>query len=252
MFTRAITREPGFNFAQGITTADLGLADYDLMLTQHRAYVQTLRDLGLDVLVLDPLPEHPDAYFVEDVAVATPELAVITHPGAASRQGEENAIEPILAQFCPTACIRAPATIEGGDVLLVGRHFLIGLSERTNPEGARQLGQLFEPLGYTFSTVPVSAGLHFKSSVNYVGKNTLLVSEAFAGHPALQGFSQIVMDNDEAYAANCLWVNDTLVVPKGFPKTRARLESLGLPIVELDVSEARKMDGGLTCMSLRF
>ena len=135
---------------------------------------------------------------------------------------------------------------------MVGNHFFIGLSERTNAEGAAQLASLLAAAGHTSETVPVAGGLHLKSGVNYVGSETLLVTKTLADHPAFDHYDKIVLDEDEAYAANTLWVNDTLLMPKGFPKTYASLAHLGMKIIELDVSEVRKMDGGLTCMSLRF
>lgn len=252
MFTQAITRKPGPNFGHGITTSDLGAADYAIMQAQHAAYVAALQSAGPEVIELDALPAYPDAHFVEDVAVVTPDVAVIARPGAPSRRGEEAAMEPVLAQYCPIARIEAPGTLDGGDVLMVGSHFFIGVSERTNQAGAEQLGRILEQYGNTWTAVPVAAGLHFKSDVNYVGRNTLLVTEAFAGRPELAGYEQIVVDPDEGYAANVLLVNGRLIIPQGFPKTKQKLAAWGADLIELDVSEACKMDGGLTCMSLRF
>jgi len=251
-FTHAIVRRPGENFAQGLTTSNLGRPSYELMLQQHDAYIKTLRHLGLEVIVLDAHPDYPDAYFVEDTAVVTPDVAVITNPGAASRQGEEDTIEPVLARYRRTLCIQAPGRLDGGDVLLVGRHFFIGISERTNQEGARQLGRALEQFGNTWTAIPVDAGLHLKSGVSYVGKNTLLLTEDFADLDEFQGYDKILVDATEAYAGNILLINDCLIMPQGFPRTRKKLEALSLEVIELDVSEARKMDGGLTCMSLRF
>jgi len=252
MFTHAITRKPGGNFAQGITSSKLGAPDYSLMLEQHAGYVDTLERLGLEVVVLDPLRDFPDAYFIEDTAIVTPEIAIITNPGAASRKGEEDSVEDILEQYRKTVRILPPGTVEGGDVLMIGRHFFIGLSERTNQEGAVQLGRILENQGYTWTSVPLPEGLHLKSSVNYVGKNTVLVTEQFAKLNIFKDYQKFALDKEEEYAANTLLLNDHLIIPKGFPSTRKKLETLGLPMVELDISEARKMDGGLTCMSLRF
>jgi dimethylargininase len=252
MFTRAICRKPGLNFSHGLTTVQGGKPDYAKMMTQHDAYVDALKKLGLQMEVLEPLGEFPDAYFVEDAAIVLPEVAVITRPGAKARRGEAAAMEPVLAKHRPIARIEAPGKLDGGDVLVIDRHVLIGVSERSNPEGAEQLGEILEDHGYTWAAVPVAEGLHFKSSVNWVGAKNLLVTEDFAGMDELEGFRQIVVDPSETYAANVLWINGTLLAPKGFPRTRKQLEALGLPIVELDTSEARLMDGGLTCMSLRF
>jgi dimethylargininase len=253
MFTQAIVRKPGPNFAQGITTS-LGSEppDYNLILRQHAAYIETLKSLGLEVIVLDPLPDYPDAHFVEDTAVVTADIAVITNPGADARKGEEKSMAQVLAGYRKIEQIHPPGTVDGGDVLQVGNHFFIGRSERTNKEGTEQLGHILQRYGNTWTTIPVRAGLHFKSSVNYVGKGTLLVTEDFAEHEKLKGFDVIVVDRPEAHAANTLHVNDHLLTPGGFPGTRMKLEVLGLRIIELDTSEVRKMDGGLTCMSIRF
>jgi dimethylargininase len=252
MFTNAITRLPGENFADGLTTANLGRPDYQLILDQHHAYRQALLALGLDVIVLPAEPGYPDAYFVEDPAIITSKIAVITRPGAPSRRGEEVTLKPILEYYRPVVQINPPGTVDGGDVLMVGDHFFIGLSERTNDEGALQLSTFLAEAGYTCQTMPVAAGLHLKSGVNFVGKNTLLVTNNLASYPVFSPYEKIILDEEESYAANTLWVNDTLLMPKGFPKTHVKLSELGMQIIELDVSEVQKMDGGLTCISLRF
>jgi dimethylargininase len=253
MFTQAIARKPGKNFAQGLTTAvNAKPPQYDLLCKQHETYLETIKSCGLAVILLDPLPDYPDAYFVEDTAVVTPDVAVILNPGAEARKGEEDFMAPVLAKFRKMERILAPGTVDGGDVLQVGNHFFIGLSERTNKEGAAQLGRILESYGNTWATVEVSAGLHFKSSVNYVGKNTLLVTADLAEHATLIGYDKIVLEKAEAYAANTLLVNGHLLMPAEFPGTRKQLEVLGFDIIELETSEVRKMDGGLTCMSIRF
>lgn len=252
MFSKALVRTPGENFGRGLTTSKLGPPSYELVLKQHETYVETLRSLGLEVIVLPAEPRYPDAYFVEDTAVVTPHLAVITHPGAPSRRGEEATIEPVLAGFRRTFRVRPPATVDGGDVLMVENHFFIGISERTNRDGTLALGRLLEKHGHTWSAVRVGSGLHLKSSVNYLGHGTLLVTPDYAEREEFKAYSKVILDKKEGYAANTLWINGTLLTPAGFPQVRAKLEPLGLPIIELDVSEVRKMDGGLTCLSLRF
>jgi dimethylargininase len=252
MFSHAILRKPGPEFSQGITTNSLGIPDYATLLQQHDVYTQTIRNLGLQVDVLEPLPGFPDAYFVEDPAVIFPELAILTYPGAKSRQGEQDALEPVLARFRPIERIIPPGTLDGGDVMMVEGHFFIGISKRTNPEGAAQLGQILEKCGHTWQIVPVAAGLHLKSSVNYIGNGTLLVTPEFAGRAEFKPYQQILIGKDESYASNTLWINNTLLTPRGFPNTLTKLQELGMPVIELEMSEARKMDGGLSCMSLRF
>jgi dimethylargininase len=251
-FTYAITRRPGKNFARGLTTAKLGPPNYQLILQQHISYVETLKSIGLKVIELGVQQDYPDAHFVEDTAVVTPDVAIIANPGAVSRQGEEEVIAEILMQYRAIERIEAPGTLDGGDVLMIGNHFFIGISERTNSEGAEQFGKILEKYENTWKTLQVGAGLHLKSGVNYAGNNTLIVSEAFAGHRALGEYDKIIVNQAEEYAANVLWINDHLLIPKGFPETKTKLTALGLNIIELEVSEMRKMDGGLTCLSIRF
>ncbi|HZR09216.1 MAG TPA: arginine deiminase family protein, partial [Myxococcales bacterium] len=192
--SRAIVRRPGPDFAAGITTAELGEPDLARMLGQHAAYVEALRAAGLEVEVLDALPGFPDAYFVEDVAVVVPELAVVARPGATSRRGEADEIVPALSRHRPVARLEQPATLDGGDVLIVSRTVFIGISSRTNEDGARQLARLLEPHGYRSRTVPVASGLHLKSSVSWIGGETLLVSSRFADRPELRPYRHIVVE----------------------------------------------------------
>jgi dimethylargininase len=252
MFKYAITRIPAHTFSRGITTANMGKPSYQEVTRQHRAYTETLQSIGLKVIKLDPLPQYPDAHFVEDTAVVTSEMAIITNPGAPSRQGEEKTIAKALAPYRPIERIQSPGTVDGGDVLMIDNHFLVGISERTNQKGFNQMARILQDRGNTLTDIPVRAGLHFKSSVNYVGKNTVIVTQDFAEHRALEPYDKIVLDQKESYAANTLWINDHLLVPGGFPNTKAKLEALRMPIIELDVSEMQKMDGGLTCLSIRF
>ena len=252
MFRYALTRHPGPDFAQGITTSQLGAPDYTKILAQHATYEAALRSLDVEIIHMEILEGYPDAYFVEDTAVVLPELAVITRPGASARQGEEKSIAKALAAYRPMATIQPPGTLEGGDVFLLGKHLFIGLSERTNLAGVHQLADLAAPHGYQASFVPVGAGLHLKSSVNPISEDTMLVTQEFAGREEFASFRKIILHPQEVYAANTLWINDHLITPAGFPRTREQLEKIGMPIIELDVSEVQKMDGGLTCMSLRF
>lgn len=252
MFTHAIVREPGADFAEGITTYAGPAPDFDLTLVQHHAYVACLRSLNLDVTVLPATPGFPDACFVEDTAVVTREMAVISRPGAPARRGEAANMEPALATHRTLEHITDPGTLDGGDILQVGRHFFIGQSDRTNAEGAAQLASILARYGYTSDIIPVAAGLHLKSSLNFVGADTMLVTRDFADHPAIQNFKIMICPDGEEYAANTLLINGTLITPTGYPQTRAMLDGLGMPVVELDTSEYRKMDGGLTCLSLRF
>ena len=252
MFKYAIARKPGQDFSKGVTTSNLGPPSYELILEQHSAYIETLRSLRLEVIVLDPLLGYPDAYFVEDIAVVTPDVAIITNPGAESRRGEVETIASTLVEYRQLLHIEAPGTVDGGDVLMVGTDSYIGISDRTNIEGAEQIASILEVYRNTCTMVPVLSGLHLKSGVNYVGQNTLLLTEAYADLDQFNQYDKIVVNESEEFAANTLLISNALITPRGFPKTRERLLSLDVNIIELDVSEVRKMDGGLTCMSLRF
>jgi dimethylargininase len=222
------------------------------MLRQHEDYIRALSSLGLEVTVLDSLSQFPDAHFVEDVAVVLPELAVLARPGADSRLGEEAAMEPVLAGRRPLERIEPPGTLDGGDVLVLEDHCLIGVSDRTNEEGAAQLGRMLEARGWSWTALSVGAGLHLKSGVNSLGGQSLLITREYADRPELARYRRITVPVGEEYAANSLWLNGRVLLPDGFPQTRRRLEESGLEVLSLEVSEAQKMDGGLTCMSLRF
>lgn len=256
MFTRAIVRPPGSSFAEGLTTAGLGEPDLPRALEQHRIYVDALRACGLDVTVLEPDVLHPDSTFVEDTAVLTPRLAVLTRPGAPSRAGEVVAIGDVLAEFYPALnAIFEPGTLEGGDICEAGPHFFLGISHRTNAEGARQLGTLLSEAGYTSSPVDIRAMeglLHLKSGLTSLGDGRLLAIDALAGHEAFRAFEVVRVPRGEEYAANGIRVNESILLPAGYPGTEERLEALGYPVVTLEMSEFRKMDGGLSCLSLRF
>ena len=251
-FRHAIVREPAANFGQGLTTVDLGAPDFERCRQQHGAYVAALRELGLDVEVLPADPGHPDAHFVEDVAVVTPEVAVITRPGAQSRRGEVDAIARRLERHRPLRRIDSPGTLDGGDVLMVGRRCFVGRSARTNDAGIAQLASILADHGYRTTAVDVGAGLHLKSDLNLVTEDTLVATADLSGRPELADFKVIVVPEDERYAANVVRINDALLMPAGYPATRRLLAPTGLQIIELETSELRRMDGGLTCLSLRF
>lgn len=250
--SHAIARIPAANAGDGLTSADLGAPDLQRMVEQHRHYVRILESVGLEVTVLEADEAFPDSCFVEDTAVVTPKLAVITRPGARSRRGEEAAIEPLLRAHRSIERIVAPGTVDGGDILVVGERVLIGLSARTNEEGARQLADIFESAGMQCTRLPAGEALHLKSSINTLGGDRLLVTPEFARHAQLSLFEHVVVPGDESYAGNSLWVNDRVLVPSGFPATRRLIDALGIETIEVDVSEFRKMDGGLTCLSIRI
>jgi len=238
---------------QGITTANLGQPDYEKALLQHKNYIQALQECGLEVTCLPPLEEYPDSTFVEDVALLTERCAIITNPGASSRKGESDHIQTAIeAHYQSVERIQPPATIEAGDIMMVDGHFYIGLSERTNIQGANQLIKILVKQGYTGSVITLSEVLHLKTGLGYLENNILLASGEFLQEPEFQKYQIIEVDEDEAYAANSVWVNDRVLTPKGFPKTLAKIQAAGFKTIELDVSEFQKIDGGLSCLSLRF
>ena len=254
MFRNAIVRTPSPSLIYGITTsAQLGKPDYQLALTQHQNYVNALTECGLEVTELPALEHYPDSCFVEDVAVVTATSALLSRPGAPSRQGEVKEIEQTLHCFFKNSTtIKAPATLEGGDVLKVENHFFIGLSDRTNEEGAQQMIRNISQQGYTGSIIPLKEFLHLKTGVSYLGQERLLVCGELINHPAFSTLKQIIVDPYESYAANCILVNETVLMPLGYPNTKKAIRNCGYPIIELDMSEFRKIDGGLSCLSLRF
>lgn len=255
MITHALLRRPAPTVADGLTTVDEGRPEVARTLEQFEAYASALRDAGVQVTVLEPLPDHPDAHFVEDVAVVTPAVIVRTRPGAPERRGEIEAVGEALQRFGPAVDIEAPGTLDGGDVLTVGDRVFVGLSERTNDAGAHQLRTIVEPQGFSCVTVPVGLGLHLKSSVNAVSDDALVLTAEFAHEPAFAkfaGFDRVVVPDGEEYAANVLRVNDRVLVPAGYRSTAGLLRGRGLQLVTLPMSEFRKMDGGLTCLSVRF
>ena len=252
-FTKAIVRLPDSNLLEGITTASLGLPDYNLALKQHRQYIDALQECGLAVTILPPAADFPDATFIEDVALCTPRCAIVTRPGAPSRRGETEGIREILARhFQYIENIQSPGTLEAGDVMMVDNHYFIGLSQRTNLAGAKQLINILEKYGMSGEAISLSEMLHLKTGLSYLEHNNLLVFGEFVDHPAFASYNCIEMDAEEAYAANSIWVNERVLTPAGFPKTSRKIASLGYEVIELDVSEFQKLDGGLSCLSLRF
>jgi len=255
-FTRAIVRPPAENFADGLTREDLGKPSLPRALEQHAAYCQALRDCGLTLTALPVDPEFPDSTFVEDTAILLPEGAILTRPGAESRQGEVAAIaETLRAHYPKLARIEAPGSVDGGDICEAGQHVFIGLSHRTNEEGAAQLARWLTARGYSSSTVDVrkvTSILHLKSGMSWLGEGRLLAIEQLAAHPAFAGFEVVRIDADEAYAANAVRVNDFVLLAEGFPRLQANLQALGYRCLPLAMSEFAKMDGGLSCLSLRF
>jgi len=256
MFKNVIVRKPAKSMVEGITSApELGKPDYELAVKQHENYRDTLKKCGVEVTVLEPLEEYPDSCFVEDVAVLNRKCAIITNPGANSRNGEEKEMINTIKEFYSEdkiGYIKSPGTLDGGDVMMVGDHFYIGLSDRTNEEGANQFIEILEKFGLTGSAVELKEFLHLKTGVAYLENNNLLVTGEFIDSPIFKDFNKIIVDEDEQYSANSIWVNNKVIVPEGYPKTKKAIEDAGYEVVTVDTSEYRKLDGGLSCLSLRF
>ncbi len=255
-FTRAIVRPPAATFADGITSSDLGPPDLALALEQHEAYCRALERLGVALVRLAPDPEFPDSTFVEDAAIVTSRGAILTRPGAPSRAGEVVAVGSALGPWFPALHrIAAPGTVDGGDVCEAGDQFFIGRSARTNAEGATQLAEWLGQRGFGVSVIdirPFPALLHLKTGLSWLGGRRLLVAGDFAGHDSLRGWKVMTVPEGEAYAANCIGLGDAILTPAGFPATRALLTTLGCELVPLEMSEFQKMDGGLSCLSVRW
>jgi dimethylargininase len=247
----AITREisPRFNECE-ITHIERTAINLDAARVQHREYVQALKALGCDVIELPAEPDLPDSVFVEDTAFILPEVAVITRPGADSRKPETKSIIRALTPLTKYVQLHEPATLDGGDVLVLGKQIFIGLSTRSSPEAIDQLNELIGEYGYSVTGVQMHDCLHLKSAVTSPDENTLLINPNWVDTHHFERFSCIAVDPSEPFAANCLPIGDSIVFPEAFPKTRAKLEEAGFKVLTIDASELAKAEGAVTCCSL--
>ena len=290
VFTKAIVRPPSRTFAAGLTTAGLGAPDYYRALEQHKNYCAALEECGLELVSLEADERHPDSCFVEDAAViaqssaayahssndllAAHGQAILTRPGAPRRQGEVVSLRSELAGLFPSLYeIGPPGTLDGGDVCEAGPHFFIGLSARTNEAGARQLAEILMTYGYTSSFVDIrtlardaraaqaqdvlaltaaTSLLHLKSGVAYLGNKTLVITDTLANRVEFHGYELIRVEPGEEYAANCIEVNGRVLIAAGHARFEKKLHELGYETMALEMSEFQKMDGGLSCLSIRW
>ena len=256
MFNRAIVSEVSRSFAHGLSgqaEQGLGKPNMELVQKQHTTYIRALEKCGLTVEVLPADDEHPDSTFVEDVAVVVDECALITNPAPVSRNGEIRRMTPVLKKYRDIVHgIEAPGTLEGGDVLQIDRDFFVGLTARTNEAGARQLRDILAVHGYRGTLVPLHKLFHLKCGVSYLGEGWITIAGELVHHSAFASYKKIVVADEDIYSCNSLRVNNYVLTPAGFPRTRNKLVEAGFDIIELDMSEFRKQDGGLTCLSLRF
>src|SRR5688572_20334133 len=249
--TLVITRAISPRFAEcEITHIARTPIDLDRARLQHQSYVNALRKLGCDVVELPAEPDLPDSVFVEDTAFILPEVAVMTRPGADSRKPETESILQTLAPLIPLVCVQEPATVDGGDVLVLGKKIYIGLSTRSNQEVVDQLNELLSEYGYSVIGVELRDCLHLKSAVSRVDDKNLLINTNWVDTSYFEGFDLIEVDPSEPYAANCLPVGKSIIFPTAFPKTVAKLEERGYHVITLDVSELAKAEGAVTCCSL--
>jgi len=253
MFTHSIVRKPSKNFQNGLTSSDLGKPHYFKAIEQHSSYIKALKKCGMEIITLKADEKFPDSTFVEDTAIVNKDLAVITNLGAPSRRGEEREIKSVLEKyFEKVESIENPGTLEGGDVLRIENEYYIGLSSRTNREGAKQFESNVEKYGYSCSLIPLNTFLHLKTGVAYIGDDNLVVSGELIDNPIFKNYNLIKVEEEENYATNCIRANNYVLIAEGFKRLRDTIKGLGYKTLEIDVSEFRKMDGGLSCLSLRF
>lgn len=253
-FNHIIVRTPAKSLVDGLTSANLGKPDYKKALEQHNEYIRALQQCDVDITILSPDEHFPDSVFVEDTVLCTPHCAIITRPGAKSRRDETLIIEDTIKRFYPNKVekIMDPGTVEAGDIMMVNDHYFIGLSARTNQQGAEQMIAILNKYGLTGSIVTLEKVLHLKTGLAYLENNNLLAAGEFITKPEFQHLNIIEIPEQESYAANCIWVNDRVIMPAGYPITKAKIAALGYQVIEVDTSEYRKIDGGVSCMSLRF
>jgi len=238
---------------KGLTSAGLGLPLYKTALRQHERYIEILKSLGVSVTIIEADENFPDSVFIEDTALTTPHCAVITNPGAPSRKGEIVQVEKTLHQFYnKIEFIKSPGCLDAGDVMNVGNHYYIGISKRTNYPGAQQLTAILRKYGMSSTLVPLYKVLHLKSGASYIENNTLITAGEFINRKEFGKFIMIKADPSESYAANCIWINGKVIIASSYPRLRNTLQSHGYSVAELDMSEFQKLDGGLSCLSLRF
>jgi len=253
MFKNSIVRRPCAEMVNGITTATLGKPDFEKAQEQHELYIAALRACGLIVHILEADSRFPDSAFIEDVAVCTPYCGIVTNPGALSRRGERDAMPLVLSGFYKNVHeITSPGTLDAGDVMMVESDYYIGLSERTNEEGADQLIRILRKYNLNGITVKMDKMLHLKTGLSYLENNNLVISNQFINDKTFDKFNKIFIDDEDAYSANSLWINGTVLVPEDYPRTLEKITHAGYKTLIVDTSEFRKLDGGLSCLSLRF
>lgn len=249
--TIAITREVSSRFNEcEVTHIDRTPIDVKAARAEHHEYISALKQLGCKVIELPEEPDLPDSVFVEDTAFILDEVAVITRPGADSRKPETESITQALAPYRPLVHITEPATVDGGDVLVLGKNIHIGISTRSNDAAIRQTQELLKSYGYKVTGVEMHDCLHLKTAVTRVDEKTLLINPKWVDTFHFKEFDWIEVDPSEPFAANCLPIGKAVIFPAAFPKTRKKLEQKGFKIVSVNVAELAKAEGAVTCCSL--
>jgi len=251
---RALLRAPSPLMAQdcALTHMDRRPIDMARAVAQHGAYADMLRGLGLKVTVLPPLAGHPDCAFVEDCLFVLPEVLVVCRPGTASRRGEVASVLAAMPRGRPRIAIEAPATLEGGDLLRIGRTIYAGLSSRSNAAGIAALAQAVTPHGYSVVSVPLSGALHLKTACIALSPDHVLFNPEWVDGALFTGMAQVAVDPGEPFAANVLTVGDVRVMVAAYPATLARVAALGFDTRAINVSEFAKAEAGLTCLSVLY
>jgi dimethylargininase len=254
-FTHAITRRPSASIIRGLRAVDIGTPDLDLMLDHHAAYIATLRETGATVIELPPIDVYPDAVFVEDTALCLPQGAILMRPGAPTRRGEAAEMAPHLKALYGqvVAITGADSFIEGGDILVTEREIFVGRSARTNAAGIAELTRLVSPWGHKLREVHTPPGvLHFKTDCSLLSADTILSTKRLSASGCFAGYRVIDVPDGEEAAANTIRFNDLVLMPAGFPKTRDAIAAADFTVREIGNSECAKLDGGMSCLSLRF
>ena len=253
-FTHAITRRPAASITQGLRAIDTGTPDLTLMRAHHADYIAALRETGATVIELDALDPYPDSVFVEDTALCLPQGAVIMRPGAPSRLGEAAQMAPHLgALFAEVVSIDGPGFVEGGDILVTETEVLIGRSARTDAVGIAELARKIVPWGHSVREVATPPGvLHFKTDCSLLDGETILATNRLAASGCFRNYRVIPVAEGEEAAANSIRFNDIVLVPTGFPRTAERIAAAGFQLRQIGNSECAKLDGGMSCLSLRF